>query len=302
MLWATIQEQRSGEIQQGMKTSGPNISSMSASKGQSGLADLWLLGTFIPDQPWGKQQLSFCVDDTVYALSEERTVHADHPEKQGGPKWPAAQMGLGFVSCVPLSFTCPPFSCHSTLFEIHPMASALTKSYYWNMAGDVCADCLTLVIGIRRARGFGLESGEHSVFSMVHMQRTVTIIMIFIISFKKSFLTWTFLSVPLFCLEDLVQLGKQVPLSSPLLSPFKSQCQERKIFTEVSMTSKVNSKSKVDTSYQKQRLCASSEMKMRRSCALGKALGKSGRPQLMSCLGCVTPSRILPVSMQDSSL
>lgn len=54
VLSATVPEQRSGEIQQGMKAFGPNISSISASKGQSGLADLWLLGTFTSDQPPGK--------------------------------------------------------------------------------------------------------------------------------------------------------------------------------------------------------------------------------------------------------
>lgn len=52
------------------------------------------------------------------------------------------------------------------------------------------------------------------------------------------------------------------------------------------MTYEVNSKSKVDISI-KNKGCASSEMTMRRSCALGK----SGRPQLLSYLECATPKQ-----------
>ena len=51
---AAVPEQRGGEMQPGMKTFGPNISSILTSQGQNGLADLWPLGTFTPDQPSGK--------------------------------------------------------------------------------------------------------------------------------------------------------------------------------------------------------------------------------------------------------
>lgn len=54
VLEAAVPEQRGGEIQQRIKTFGLKHSSISGFKGQNGLADLWPLGTFMPDEPLGK--------------------------------------------------------------------------------------------------------------------------------------------------------------------------------------------------------------------------------------------------------
>lgn len=49
VLKDTVPEQRSREMQQGMKKFGPKHSSISVLKGQTHFADLWSLGTFAQD-------------------------------------------------------------------------------------------------------------------------------------------------------------------------------------------------------------------------------------------------------------